>query len=58
MKYHINSKHECGKQMFSNIKLTTIFLDDTDDGIVSLINKCSCIRTLVVTSTVVQPQYS
>ena len=35
MNYHINSKHEYGKQIFSNIKLTKIFLD-TDDGDVSL----------------------
>jgi hypothetical protein len=38
MKCHINSKHEYGTQIFSNIKLAKIFLDDTDDGDVSLIN--------------------
>lgn len=38
MKYHTNSKYEYGKQIFSNIKLTKIFLDDIDHGDVSLIN--------------------
>jgi hypothetical protein len=38
MKYHINSKHEYGKQIFSNIKLAKIFLGNTDDGDVSLIS--------------------
>lgn len=38
MKYRINSKHEYGQQIFSNIKLAKIFLDDTDDGDVSLFN--------------------
>jgi len=36
MKYHINSKHEHGKQIFSDIKLAKIFLGDNDDGDVSL----------------------
>ena len=38
MKYHINSKNEYGEQTFSKIKLANLFLDDTDDGDVSLIN--------------------
>jgi len=38
MKYCINSKHEYGQQIFSNIKLAKIFFDDTDDGNISLFN--------------------
>jgi hypothetical protein len=38
MKYHINSKHVYGEKIFLNRKLAKIFLHDTDDGVVSVIN--------------------
>jgi hypothetical protein len=38
MKFHINSKHVYRKKIFSNRKLVKIFLQDTDDGVVSVTN--------------------
>jgi hypothetical protein len=55
VKYHVNSKHEYGKKIFSNRKLAKSFLDDNNDGHVSVINVVALEPLL---GLAVPPQYS